>query len=113
MRFSLRNRNIDFEYDVEVDEIDIRPSEGSLYVHWEPPECQNNDCTDQSHCRWEAEVIMWTCVEHTPESVDIEVYAHCSNCGKPIDDEFVFGGGNRVYCSEQCQAEKQGWIYDS
>lgn len=36
MRFSFADRSIDFsEYDVSVTEIDVRPSEGNIYVHWE------------------------------------------------------------------------------
>jgi len=46
MRFSLRNRRIDVENylrheDFEnkhVTDIDVRPSEGNLYIHWEHDE---------------------------------------------------------------------------
>jgi len=37
MRFSLGDRNIDFErFPVRVTELEVRSSEGSLYVHWRP-----------------------------------------------------------------------------
>jgi len=36
MRFSIRHRTVDLsEYPVDVTEVDIRPSEGNVYVHWE------------------------------------------------------------------------------
>lgn len=36
MRFSIKHRSIDIgKYDVDVDEIEVRPSEGQIYVHWE------------------------------------------------------------------------------
>lgn len=43
MRFSIRNRRIDVENylrhedfsDKHVTEIDVRPGEGNLYIHWE------------------------------------------------------------------------------
>lgn len=46
MRFSIQNRSIDIENylrhpdhtDKQVTEIDVRPSEGNVYVHWEETE---------------------------------------------------------------------------
>ena len=36
MRFSIRDRTIDLaEFPVDVTEVDICPSEGNLYIHWE------------------------------------------------------------------------------
>lgn len=46
-----------------------------------------------------------------------------SECGIPIEKQPVnvdladedqprFGGGDRVYCSEGCQAIKQGWAWN-
>lgn len=36
MRFSIRHRSIDIkQYDVNVTELEIRPGEGQIYVHWE------------------------------------------------------------------------------
>lgn len=43
LRFSIRNRSLDIEKHLRhpnfvnkhVTEIDVRPSEGNLYVHWE------------------------------------------------------------------------------
>jgi len=37
MRFSLGDRNIDFEkFPVRVTELEVRSREASLYVHWRP-----------------------------------------------------------------------------
>lgn len=76
MRFSLRSRIVGFDYDVRVTEFDIRPGEGQLYVHWEPPICDT--ClgkADEMH-NWEHEDmgVQWTCPDHTPEFADPEVY---------------------------------------
>jgi hypothetical protein len=76
MRFSLGDRTVEFDYDVDVVEFKIRSSEGQLYVHWEPPICDT--ClgkADEMH-NWEDEdtAIHWTCPDHTPESVESEVY---------------------------------------
>ena len=77
MRFSISHRTIDYSvYDVNVEEIDVRPSEGQIYVHWEPPICDT--ClgkADVMH-NWEHEDmgIMWTCADHTLEGVEAEVY---------------------------------------
>lgn len=48
MRFSIRHRDIDLEqYGVRVTDIEVRPSEGQVYVHWDA-------ATDQE---WEADVL--------------------------------------------------------
>lgn len=79
MRFSISDRTIDLsDYEVNVEEMDVRPSEGQLYVHWEPPVCETClGLADEMH-NWEHEEmgIMWTCPEHTPESVESEVFSH-------------------------------------
>lgn len=44
MRFAIGNRRIDIEkYDVDVTELEIRPGDGSIYVHWD-------DSDDSDEC---------------------------------------------------------------
>lgn len=79
MRYSISNRTIDFStFEVNVEELELRPSEGQLYVHWEPPVCDTCLGLSDEMCNWEHEEmgLMWTCAGHTPEDADSEVYSH-------------------------------------
>lgn len=79
MRFSISHRSIDFSrFDVNVEEIELRPSEGQLYVHWEPPVCDTClGLSDEMH-NWKHEEmgLLWTCADHTPTDADSEEYTH-------------------------------------
>lgn len=76
MRFSISHRSIDFSvYAVNVDELELRPSEGQLYVHWTSPECFVCG-VDGTMYNWEDDdnTLHWTCAEHTPDDADAEEY---------------------------------------
>lgn len=78
MRFSLSDRSVDFErFEVNVTELEMRPSEGQLYIYWNPPVCDTCLGLSDEMCNWEHERmgLLWTCPEHVPEFAEnVEVY---------------------------------------
>lgn len=78
MRFSISHRSIDFgQFDVDVDELELRPSEGQLYVHWKPPICDTCHRRPETGYRWEDDGgdVVWTCEDHVPVPANnVEAY---------------------------------------